>query len=228
MTDTRNPYIEGASKEYIQKRYAARADEKLERQEALVSLRAPEVRTFTNFEIRDVDGTESGSHIEGLAVPYGEWYDVGWFMEQFELGTFARSIKEAARNAPLLLWHDNHAFPAGKAVEWNDTEKGLRGVWEIDQSDALAVEATRKAREGFLTGLSVGFAPIAQDTMTDDKGLMWVTRTEARLLEVSLTPTPAYAGARVSLVRSRVQHQGGKTRSAELDSWRAYLEGIKR
>ena len=192
-----------------------------------VCLRAPEVRTIPGVQIRDVDGTESGSHIEGLAVPYDTWTDVGWFMEAFAAGAFARSIKEAAKSLPLLLWHDNQTWPVGVSTEWRETDEGLRGVWRMD-TDERAQTAAQKARDGLMTGLSVGFVPIAQETMTDEKQLMWVTRTEARLLEVSLTPTPAYAGARVSLVRSRVPHQGGKPRrSAELDAWRSYLEGIR-
>ena len=60
-------------------------------------------------------------------------------------------------------------------------------------------------------------------------GLMSITRREARLLEVSLTPTPAYAGAKVSLVRSRApqEQRAGRGRSAELDVWRRYLDDIR-
>lgn len=193
--------------------------------DAPVALRAPEVRTYTEFEIRDVDGTASGSYMEGLAVPYDTWADVGWFMEQHAQGSFSRSIKEAARGLPLLLWHDNETFPVGVSEEWRETTDGLVGVWRMDQTDELARTAVEKAKGGFLTGLSIGFAPIQLDTDVDDKGLMWVTRLESRLLEVSLTPTPAFAGAQVSYVRSRVPHQA--KRSSELDAWRDYLKGVK-
>lgn len=197
----------------------------------LVSLAAPEVRTFAAFEIRDVQGTESGSFIEGRAVPYDTWDDVGWFMEQFKKGSFSKSIKEAARGLPLLLWHDNRKMPVGVSSEWREMDEGLQGIWRIDTKDDQAMEAARKARDGFLTGLSVGFAPIEQDTQMDDNGMMWVSRTQARLLEVSLTPTPAYAGAQVSLVRSRVPHGGrnpSTRRSAQLESWKDYLKGIQK
>ena len=62
----------------------------------------------------------------------------------------------------------------------------------------------------------------------DDMGVASITRREARLLEVSLTPTPAYAGAQVSLVRSRAPHEAAsRRRSAELDAWRQYLDKVK-
>lgn len=193
--------------------------------DAPVSLRAPEVRTYTEFELRDVDGTESGSFIEGLAVPYDTWADVGWFMEQHAKGSLARSIREKGTGLPLLLWHDNATFPVGVAEEWRETAPGLIGVWRMDPKDDLARTAAQKARDGFLTGLSIGFAPIQSETDVDDKGLMWVTRRESRLLEVSLTPTPAFAGAQITHVRSRVPHQ--TKRSSEVDAWREYLKGVK-
>ena len=207
-----------------------------------VTLRAPEVRTFPVLEFREFEGTASGKYLEGRAVPYNRWADIGWFRERFLPGSFTKSIREAARKLPLLLWHDNRTFPIGVSHEWRDNDDGLDAVWDIDVDDPRAVEAARKAERGELTGLSIGFAPIEKrgknakgelvdlnnEIVVDDMGLMSITRREARLLEVSLTPTPAYAGAQVSLVRSRAPHQGqGQRRSAEFDAWRKYLDEIK-
>lgn len=197
----------------------------------MVTLHAPEVRTYPTIEFRDVQRSESGRWLEGRAVPYGEWTDVGWFMERMAKGVFSKSIREAAKGLPLLLWHDNRTFPVGVSEKWTERDAGLDGVWRIDTGDQLAVEAARKAADGYLTGMSVGFAPMPEeDTLDiDDDGLMWVTRNEARLLETSLTPTPAYAGAQVQLVRSRQgRPDGGPRRSAEIDALREYLDRIKR
>lgn len=206
-----------------------------------VTLRAPEVRTFAAMEFRDA--TESGQYLEGRAVPYNVWADIGWFREQFVPGAFAKSIREAAKKLPLLLWHDNRTFPIGVSHEWRDNGDGLDVVWKLDVDDPRAVEAARKARDGLLTGLSIGFAPIERWEKTkdghqldvnnilelDDMGVASITRKEARLLEVSLTPTPAYAGAQVQLVRSRAPQETGRPRrSAEMDAWRAYLEQVTR
>lgn len=200
-----------------------------------VSLSAPEVRTYPVMEMRVVDGTEDGQYIEGRAVPYESWTDVGWYMEKFVKGAFSKSIRESAKRLPLLLWHDNRSFPIGVSHEWHDLEEGLDCVWKIDTADPMAVEASRKAREGYLTGLSVGFAPIMNLDKNgvdrnntrdlDDNGILWVTRKQARLLEVSLTPTPAYAGAKVQLVRTRDREARP---SVEVAAWRRYLEGINR
>ena len=192
-----------------------------------VSLRAPEVRTFPVLEFRDA--TESGSYLEGRAVPYNTWTDVGWYRERFAPGAFKKSIREAAAALPLLLWHDNRTFPIGKAEKWRESADGLDCVWKLDQTDERAREAAQKARDGFLTGLSVGFAPIVDDEIEiDDMGVVSITRREARLLEVSLTPTPAYAGAQVSLVRSQLHDGHGRRRSSELESWKNYLDKVRR
>lgn len=194
-----------------------------------VTLAAPEVRTFPTFEFRAVDGTEDGKFLEGRAVPYGTWTDVGWFMEQFAPGAFAKSIREAGKSLPLLLWHDNRKFPIGVSHEWRESEAALDVVWRLDEKDPEAMTAARKASEGFMTGLSVGFAPVygGSDISRDDNGLDWITRTQARLLEVSLTPTPAYAGAKVALVRSRHKQGGDRPKSAQMESWLQYLDQVK-
>lgn len=194
-----------------------------------VTLRAPEVRTYAALQLRETQVSDSGLWLEGRAVPYGEWTDIGWFMEQFTRGAFEKSIKEAASGLPLLLWHDNRTFPIGVSDQWRESDAGLDGVWRLDQQDELAVEGARKAKEGMLTGMSIGFAsmPERDDIEFDDNDLAWITRNEARLMEVSLTPTPAYSGAKVSLVRSRQKPGTPRRRSAELDAWKSYAESVK-
>lgn len=201
--------------------------------EDLVTLNAPEVRTFRGLEFRDAEMSESGKWLEGRAVPYGVWQDVGWYMERIEKGCFAKSIREAARRLPLLLWHDSRSFPVGVSHRWTESDDGLDVVWKMDTSD-VAQEAARLAREELLTGLSVGFAGInsgTSRTYDEDAGISYVSRSEARLMEVSLTPTPAYAGAKVALVRSREPQVNGipgkpsqRRRSAETTALREWLE----
>ena len=166
----------------------------------LLTVKGPEVRTFGAAQFRTELRADTGSRfLEGRAVPYGEFSDIGWFMEQHQHGAYTKTIRENP-HLPLLLFHDARKFPVGKVERWKDGEGGLDAVWRMDSADD-AQEAARLADEGFMTGLSVGFVPI-QRTFEDREGKDWITVTEARLLEVSLTPTPAYAGAQVQLVRS--------------------------
>jgi len=204
-----------------------------------LELRPPEVRTYPATELRLVETNAALTQLAGRAVPYNVETNVGFYLERVAPGAFSKSIREAARGLPLLLWHDNESWPVGKSIKWDDSSgDGLDGVWELDDSD-LAQRAARQARDGFLTGLSVGFQPLpggskwefVSDEQWDAGELDKVTRTEARLLETSLTPTPAFAGAGVTLVRSLDMpsevRQHRRTRSSEVEHWRRVLDGLR-
>jgi HK97 family phage prohead protease len=173
---------------------------------------APESRLYeSRVALADVDTTANLSYLEGRAVPYDTVTDTGWYyFEQFARGALGESI-DAAGPLPLLLWHDNRTWPIGVADEWVDAADGLHGVWRLDDSTE-AQRAARQARDGFLTGMSISFAPVEDRREARADWEDWdpsdpdtwdvVTRVQARLLETSLTPTPAYADAQVALVRS--------------------------
>lgn len=192
----------------------------------------PELRTFTG-ELRALENQKGSRFIEGRAVPYGVWEDIGPFDEQHEHGSMAKTIREAAKSLPLLLFHDARRFPVGKVERWKDGAEGLDAVWRMDTADDAA-EAARLAGEGMLTGLSIGFVPI-KSRREDHEGRMRITRTESRLLEVSLVPVPAYAGASVTLVRSRDADRMRAeaepvewTPSGELQHWKRVRESLNR
>lgn len=183
---------------------------------------APECRLYeSRIAIADLDTTTSLEFLEGRAVPYDTLTDTGWYyFEQIARGAFAESIA-ATPNLPLLLWHDGRTWPIGVADSWADETDGLHGVWRLDDS-VEAQRAARQARDGFLTGMSIGFAPVIshwdaradwEDWDPNDPDT-WdvVTRVTGRLLETSLTPTPAYVDAQVAMVRS-AEGRHGRARS---------------
>jgi hypothetical protein len=203
---------------------------------ANLGLTAPEVRTFAALELR-AQKTPAGAYTEltGRAVPYAEWANVGWYAEQWQQGALDKSIEEAARALPLLMFHDNQTWPVGAAAEWDSNGKGLDGRWSLDDSEE-AQRAADLADKGMLTGMSIGFVPLrASWEFVDDwdpsLGLEHMdkcTREEARLVEVSLTPTPAYAGAVVDLVRSGDRGRPRAERaSREVAAWRAFLDTVR-
>lgn len=199
------------------------------------TITAPESRLF----VRELEATESYSMLRGLAVPYDEWASIGWFLEQFSPGSLAKSIREAARDLPLNLFHDNRTFPIGAADEWDETDKGLVGTWRLDGSET-AQEAARLAEAGMLTGLSIEFAPIRSEWEMADE---WdpsrgpdfmdkVTRIEARLGAVGLVQTPAYTKAGVELVRSadarrRTNPAGGASTTPVLDAIKRRTDALR-
>lgn len=218
-----------------------------------VFLRGDEVRTFPvslratgqttgNGLVGDDGEVSLFTELEGVAVPYNEWTDTGWEYEQIAPGAFAKSLRE--NDLPLLLWHDNQTWPIGASAEWTETDAGLVGRWSLDTS-AEAQRGADLADKGMLAGMSIGFVPSRREGANEwvdvesgeplEADDFWnpnagVIRKEARLVEVSLTPTPAYAGAQVALVRSarRGDEKARRRRADEVAGWRRYLESVKR
>ena len=197
----------------------------------MTTLTAPEAREFTGLRFREVDTTEDLTMIEGLAVPYGVETNVGWYIEEMAPGVFGKSIRESKRDLPFLLFHNGQVFPIGSASKWTERSDGLLGQWRIDSDDPIAQEAARKARDGFLTGLSVGFQPTRSERIDRDDEPLLIRRIEARLLEVSLVSTPAYVDAGVSLVRSlegdTLPAESRNARHPRRDRWQRELERLR-
>jgi hypothetical protein len=179
----------------------------------------------STFELRDT-GRVGSHYIEGRAVPYDTPADVGWFVETHAFKSLERSTRGGTAKAlPLLLFHDNRSWPAGHAEQWSHEADGLHGVWKLNDTPE-AQQAGELAKAGDLTGLSIGFQPIRSkwelldgdewDPTAGPEHMDRVTRLESRLLEVSLTPTPAFADAQVSMVRSARRTYTGEDRRAWL------------
>jgi len=173
-------------------------------------------------------------YLEGRAVPYDTWADLGWFLERHAPGSFKRSTNgRSGKNLPLLLFHDQQSMPIGHAERWTHDQDGMHGVWQLNDS-APAQEAARMAESGDLLGLSVGFQDIRDPTWELPDDFMpdlgpahkaRVTRLESRLVEVSMTPTPAYADAGVTMVRTRALRPAPRKR--DVDHWRELMEELR-
>lgn len=178
------------------------------------------------MEVRDVD--EKRRRLLGRAVPYDVEIDLGWYKESMAPGVFTKSIQESAKQLPLLLFHNPSDLDTiiGVAEAWQDTKGGLDGVWLLDDSDE-ARRAADKAESGSLGFMSVGFQPKSGEAGTefawDDDDVLHVRRKEARLLETSLTPTPAYSDAVITKVRARPEG----ALSPRLIRWQQYLAEVR-
>jgi len=163
------------------------------------------------FEFRHdaVESVGRFTRIEGRAVPYNTWANVGPYLEQFKPGAFAKSIRETAAALPLMLFHGrDEMWPIGLATKWTSRDDGLYGTWQLNDS-ANAQRAAAMAKSGELGFLSIGFVDVrSQPELAGDYNpalgedhMDRITRIEARLVETSIVPTPAYADAQVTLVR---------------------------
>lgn len=183
------------------------------------------------FELRDTEEADGRlRRLAGRAVPYGIETDIGEYVESIEFGCFAKSIKEAARGLPLLLFHNDTTYPIGVSESWEERRDGLHGIWRLSLADE-AQYAARLVADGMITGMSVRMLPnrkrdrhvIGFKRGADEKDL--IVRTEARLVETSLVTTPAYVGAEVTWIRS-TPRQLPPTRRAVQD-YRDWLESVR-
>ena len=195
----------------------------------------PERRVYeATMQMRDTQLVgKPYKYLEGRAVPYNVFADVGWYLEQHDAGSLVRTTKEAAKGLPLLLWHNNKTWPIGVSDSWDHQDDGLHGVWRLNSTND-AQQAAMLAESGDLGYLSIGFSPIQSrwefvDDFNPELGpdhMDSVTRLESRLLEVSMTPTPAFATAEITLVRTAEQPRARS--ESKLDAWRRELEKLKR
>ena len=204
-----------------------------------MTVSAPEVRLYdTAVELRDVDvaGRRPFTHLEGRAVPYNQWADVGWYLEQWHRDALERSTTAGTgKGLPLLLWHDHHNWPIGLSEGWKSKADGLHGVWRLNDSTE-AQRAADLARSGEMGWLSIGFSPIRSDWALCDEfnpelgpeHMDRVTRMEARLLEVSLVSTPAFEEAEVTLVRTAAKRRQQAEPYPQLRAWQRELETLRR
>lgn len=193
-------------------------------------------RRTLGVELREVETTDSLSMLRGRAVPYELEADIGWFMESFARGSLGKSAKESAAALPLMLFHgeDGQPWPIGSVARWDEQSGGLYGEWRLDDHPD-AQRAAKLAKDGHLGFMSVRFQPIRSEwTIAEefdpDRGAAYkdkVVRKEARLLEVSLVPTPAFKEATVEWVRSAEPMRERKNQRLAVTAWREELDKIR-
>jgi len=134
-----------------------------------------------------------------MAVPYNSETMIGGVRESFAPGSFdlANVIGK-----PLAY---RHGEPVGKITGAENREDGLYIDFEIVDT-ALGRDAAVLARTSTIKGLSVGFNPV-KSIMSKARDA--IQHTAANLLEVSLTPYPAYSTAGVSAIRE--EEEGATT-----------------
>lgn len=140
----------------------------------------------------------------GMAVPYGTETNIGGVRESFSPGSFDI---ENVIGKPLAY---RHGEPVGIITGAENREDGLFIDFDIVDT-TLGRDAAVLARTNTIKGLSVGFNPV-KSVMNKTRDA--IQHTAANLLEVSLTPYPAYSTAGVSSIRE----EEGETMSETMDS----------
>jgi len=143
------------------------------------------------FEIKSLS---DAGQIEGLLAGFGNVDHGG---DKLMPGCLSKSLERRGTPLPMLLHHDL-SRPIGAWKEWQERDDGLYVKGSLTLSTRDAQEAHALAKDGALTGLSIGWAPV-KDTR-DAKGVRLVA--EAELFEGSLVSVPMNDRARVAAVKS--------------------------
>lgn len=152
---------------------------------------------FKSFQIEelkasDEDGTRT---IEGFGSVFG---NVDSYGDIVMPGAFMESLKS---RKPAMLWQHRSDMPIGVWDEMEETKKGLKLKGRILPTQ-LGNDAYTLAKEGALTGLSIGFSTKKYEI--DEKKKVRKL-TELELFEVSLVTFPANDKATITNVKSRPQ-----------------------
>ena len=147
--------------------------------------------TASPFEIKTL--TDTG-HIEGLLAGFGNLDSHG---DRLLPGCLSRSLAARTTPLPMLLLHDPRR-PIGAWKKWRDTADGLYVEGTLTMAARDAQEAYALAKDGALSGLSIGWAPITTSNDRDGGRLV----SDAELYEGSLVTIPSNPRTQVTVVKS--------------------------
>lgn len=145
------------------------------------------------FEIKSL--SETGS-IEGLLAGFDNVDSHG---DRISPVAFKRTLSErGTRPLPMLLHHDLKR-PIGAWKEWQEKPDGLYVKGSLTLSTRDAQEAHALAKEGALTGLSIGFRTktAQRDQRTSENHLL-----DLDLIEGSLVTVPSNPKTHVATVKA--------------------------
>lgn len=157
------------------------------------------VPEFRALPFLDFESENDGWSFRGIAAVYGEEADLGDFTEEFRHGAYRRTLASGL-NTRLVYDHSPDHVPVlattqGQTMQIKDDVKGLDVRGKIAQH-YIGEAARELIKRGDIKGMSPGFvvgAGNAQLSMRNGRPHRIINNVK-RLFEVSLTPSPAYAG----------------------------------
>lgn len=148
------------------------------------------------FEIKELN---DAGHIEGLAAAFGN-VDRGG--DKMLFGSLTKTLAERGnRPLPMLLHHDQRR-PIGAWKEWKETADGLFLKGAVTLATRDGQEAHALARDGALTGISIGYVAQRKSFAGSVRNLEAVDLHEASLVAVPMNDL-----ARVSSIKSITKAQ---------------------
>lgn len=161
------------------------------------------------YEIKNLQ-TRSDSddlYLEGMFVVYGDVYQV-WdgATESIAPGAFRNSIHQDVR----ALYNHNDDIVLGRTsagtLSLEDREDGLWGRIKVNKNDTDAMNAYARISRGDITGCSFGFGIKSETEERTNNGVHWTITEVDPLVEISVTPFPAYEATHVSARKKDLDH----------------------
>lgn len=147
------------------------------------------------FEIKSLD---DAGHLEGIVSAYGKVDSYGDTIVRGAYSSSLTSLKASGRALPLLYHHDPHR-PIGVWTDLSERDVGLYGKAKLTMATRDAQEAHALAKDGALTGISIGYNVPTGGSIFNGK----VRELHAvDLVEASLVTFPADSHARIASVKA--------------------------
>lgn len=177
-----------------------------------------------NIQTRDDDDTP---RIEGYFSVYNSVYQITSDMsESIEAGAFSDSLGGDVR---ALINHDTTLVlgrTAAHTLELRDDSHGLWGSITVNRNDSDAMNLYERVKRGDVSGCSIGFAIIREETDIRDDDSVHFTIKQAELFEVSPCTFPAYKETTISAraaqrdeIRKRRADEWAEKTKARIQKW---------
>jgi HK97 family phage prohead protease len=168
-----------------------------------------EIRNFSDCKIRTIN-SEDGYNIEGLASPYNKRsLNLGYYMDVYEVikpGAFEKALQNSPTETVALFNHDpNYVLGSlrAKTLRLEETKDGLLAMINAPSSGTIKDLVVDPVERGDITGMSIAFSDIKQETREVQDGeieYLLVEIYEIRELhDVSIVTYPAYPDTDVHL-----------------------------
>ena len=190
-----------------------------------------EIRAF-NFEIRAENDAERGDHIEGRAIVYDDFTDMGWYRETIDKGALDNTDLKDVR---LLVNHNTDMIPLARSRNNNSNstmqlsvdDEGMTIRANLDTENNADAKSLYSATErGDISGMSFMF--MVDEDRWEDIDSDYPTRHIlgiSKVFEVSAVTWPAYES---TSLESRGLAEALDSAKASLENVRAEKREIER
>lgn len=189
-----------------------------------------EIRSF-NFELRANEDGEKGKFIDGRAIVFNEWTDLGWYDERID----SNALKDTdLKDVRLLVNHNTDMIPlarsrnnnANSTLQLSVDEEGLFIRANLDTENNADAKSLYSATErGDISGMSFMFRVDADrwDDIDTDHPKRTILSIR-KVFEVSAVTFPAYEQ---TTLEARGLSEALESARASLESARAEARAIE-